>query len=244
VDADSVTILVAFAAGTLSFLSPCVVPLVPAYVGYITGLTSDELGRERAGNSAAVLVPAFAFVLGLSAVLSILGLGVTAAGQLLADYQSAMSRIGGAVVIVLGLHTAGVVRIPLLYRESRVDLQRFRGRGALGALLMGAAFAVGWTPCIGAILGGILTLASQSETVGRGTALLFAYSIGLGIPFLLVALGIRRAVRVLTVVKRNMRLLEWISGGLLVVMGILLFTDQMILITAWFTKIFGNGLAL
>ena len=240
-DGDSLSVAIAFAAGALSFLSPCVVPLVPAYLTYITGLTADEVGDARASE---VLPSALAFVVGLSVVLSAFGLGVTALGQALSDFQSLLTRVGGLVVIVLGLHTAGLLRIPLLYRQSRVDFTRFRGRGVAGALLMGAAFGIGWTPCVGAILGGILALASQSETLGRGTLLLFAYSLGLGVPFILVALGIKRAAGLLGAVKRHLGAVELASGALLVATGVLLFTDRLLLLTGWFTQVFGNGLAL
>jgi cytochrome c-type biogenesis protein len=228
---------IAFAAGLLSFLSPCVLPLVPAYLGYMTGVSAEEPPRG-------VATSAFAFVLGLAAVLSVLGLGVTAIGQALYDYQPLMTKLGGALVILFGLHTAGLLRIPLLYRQARVDFLRFRGRGALGAFLMGGAFGIGWTPCVGAILGSILALASQSETLGRGTALLFVYSLGLGLPFVLVALGIKRAVAVVAAFRQRLRTVELASGTLLVAMGVLLFTDRLIVINAWFVKTFGNGLAL
>jgi cytochrome c-type biogenesis protein len=241
VDADSLNIAIAFAAGALSFLSPCVVPLVPAYLTYITGLSADEVGDARASE---VLPSALAFVAGLSLVLSLFGLGVTAIGQALSDYQTFLTRLGGAIVIVLGLHTAGLLRIPTLYRERRVDFLRFRGRGPAGAFLMGGAFGIGWTPCVGAILGSILTLASQSDTLGRGTLLLLAYSLGLGVPFILVALGIKRAFGLLGAIKRHLRTVELASGTLLVATGVLLFTDRLLLLTGWITRVFGNGLAL
>jgi cytochrome c-type biogenesis protein len=228
---------IAFGAGLLSFLSPCVLPLVPAYLGYMAGVSTE-------GQPAGVARSALAFVFGLSLVLSLFGLGVTAVGRALADYQELMTRVGGVLVIVLGLHTAGLLRIPLLYREKRVDFGRWRGQGALGAFLMGGAFGIGWTPCVGAILGAILALASQSETLLRGTALLFVYSMGLGVPFLLVALGVKRAVSLVAAAKQRMQTVELASGALLIAMGVLLFTDRMLLITAWFTRVFGTGLAL
>jgi cytochrome c-type biogenesis protein len=241
VDGDSLNVAIAFAAGALSFLSPCVVPLVPAYLTYISGLSAEEVGDARPSE---VLPSALGFVVGLSLVLSLFGLGVTALGQALSDFQGLLTRVGGAIVIVLGLHTAGLLRIRLLYRERRVDFLRFRGRGVAGAVLMGAAFGIGWTPCVGAILGGILALASQSETLGRGTLLLFVYSLGLGVPFILAALGVKRALGLLGAVKRRLRAVELASGALLVATGVLLFTDRLLLLTGWFTQVFGNGLAL
>jgi cytochrome c-type biogenesis protein len=236
VDAASLNVAVAFAAGLLSFLSPCVLPLVPAYLTYIASGSAADARRA---------VPsALAFVGGLALVLSLFGLGVTAIGQALSPYQDVMVRVAGLIVIVLGLHMAGLFRIPLLERSVRVDFLQFRDRGVVGAFLMGGAFGIGWTPCVGAILGGILALASQSETLGRGTLLLFAYSLGLGVPFILVALGIKRALSLLGAIKRRLRAVELASGALLVATGVLLFTDRLLLLTGWFTQVFGNGLAL
>jgi cytochrome c-type biogenesis protein len=229
-------VTVAFAAGLLSFLSPCVLPLVPAYLTYIaSGSVADA---RRAVPSA------LAFVGGLALVLSLFGLGVTAIGQALSPYQEAMVRISGLIVIVLGLHMAGLFRVPLLERSARVNFLHFRDRGVVGAFLMGGAFGVGWTPCVGAILGSILALASQSDTLAQGTALLLAYSLGMGVPFVLVALGIKRVGTLLAAIQRHGRMVELASGALMVAMGVLLFTDRMLMISGWFTRVFGNGLAL
>jgi len=234
--AASLNVAVAFAAGLLSFLSPCVLPLVPAYLTYIaSGSVADA---RRAVPSA------LAFVGGLAAVLSLFGLGVTAIGQALSPYQDVMVRVAGLIVIVLGLHMAGLFRLPLLERSARVNFLQFRDRGVAGAFLMGGAFGVGWTPCVGAILGSILALASQSETLAQGTVLLLAYSLGMGVPFVLVALGIKRVGSLLAAIKRHGRAVELASGGLMVAMGVLLFTDRMLMISGWFTQVFGNGLAL
>ena len=245
VDSLDINLGVAFAAGILSFISPCVLPLVPAYLTYITGVSADDLARQgQAGRARDVLPSALAFVLGLALILSLFGLGVTAIGQALSDYQTIMTRVAGLIVIVLGLHIAGLLRINFLYREARVNFLQFRGKGPLGAFAMGCAFGIGWTPCVGAILGAILTLASQSDTLGKGTSLLFAYSIGLGVPFILVALGINRAIGFMAIVKRHLVAVERFSGAMLIVMGILLFTDRLLLLTNWMTKVFGNGFAL
>ena len=225
-------VAVAFAAGLLSFLSPCVLPLVPAYLMYMT-------------NDPRAAVPsAIAFVLGLAMVLSVVGLGVTAIGQAVFADQVLVTRIAGAVVIVLGLHMAGLPRLPFLQAEKRVDFVQFRDRGVTGAFLMGGAFGIGWTPCVGAILGSILALASQSDTLAQGTALLFAYSLGMGVPFVIVALGIKRVGGVLAAFRRHGRAVELASGAMMVAMGTLLFTDRLTYLTAWFTQVFGYGLVL
>lgn len=235
-----VDVAIAFGAGLLSFLSPCVVPLVPAYVTYITGMSAEEVGEARASE---VLPSAVAFVLGLALVLSGFGLGVTALGQVLSEHTMLMTRVGGVLVIVLGLHTSGLLRIAVLQRSARMNFVQFRGRGPAGAFLMGGAFGMGWTPCVGAILGGIVALASQSETLAQGTLLLFVYSLGLGVPFILVALGIKRAVALLGAVKQHLRAVELASGVLLVATGVLLFTDRLNLLTGWFVQRFGMGFA-
>jgi cytochrome c-type biogenesis protein len=236
VGSASLNVAVAFAAGLLSFLSPCVLPLVPAYLTYIAnGSVADA---RRAVPSAV------AFVAGLAVVLSLFGLGVTAIGQALSPYQEVMVRVAGLIVIVLGLHMAGLFRLPLLDRTARADFLQFRDRGVVGAFLMGGAFGVGWTPCVGAILGSILALASQSETLAQGTVLLLVYSLGMGVPFVLVALGIKRVGSLLAVVRRHGRAVELTSGGLMVAMGVLLFTDRMLMLSGWFTQVLGYGLAL
>jgi cytochrome c-type biogenesis protein len=229
-------VAVAFAAGLLSFLSPCVLPLVPAYLTYIASGSANDPRRA---------VPsALAFVLGLALVLSVVGLGVTAIGQWVFADTTTVTRIAGIVVIVLGLHMAGFLRIPFLQREARVNFLQFRDRGVTGAFLMGGAFGIGWTPCVGAILGSILALASQSDTLAQGTALLFAYSLGMGVPFVLVALGIKRVGTLLAAFRRHGRLVELTSGALMIAMGTLLFTDRLTYLTAWFTQVFGYGLVL
>jgi cytochrome c-type biogenesis protein len=226
----------AYAAGLLSVLSPSVLPLVPAYLTYIA--------RGSASDPRQAVPSALAFVLGLALVLSVVGLGVTAVGQWVFADQVLVTRMAGALVIVLGLHMAGLLRIPLLQREARVNFLQFRDRGVTGAFLMGGAFGIGWTPCVGAILGSILALASRSDTLAQGTALLFAYSLGMGVPFVLVALGIKRVGAVLAAFRRHGRAVELTGGALMVAMGTLLFTDRLNYLTAWFTRTFGYGLVL
>lgn len=244
---NPLTLLLAAGAGFLSFVSPCVLPLLPAYLGYMTGLTADELhGPQDAATRAHIVGRAVAFVLGLSLVFAALGASASTIGLALLQHQATILRVAGLLVVLLGLHTLGLIRIPWLYQERRLS---FGGPGAgadgsyLGALLLGAAFATGWTPCIGPFLAGLLALASQEQTVGQGSLLLFVYGLGLGIPFVLAGLALGTSLRLLRIVKARMRALELVSGFLLVGMGLLIFSDRLSLISAWLTAAFGIGLA-
>jgi cytochrome c-type biogenesis protein len=237
------TLLLAAGAGFLSFVSPCVLPLLPAYLGYMTGLTAEELqGPQAAAQRAHILGRSVAFVVGLSLVFAALGGSASAVGQVLLRNQTIILRIAGLLVVLLGLHTLGLIRIPFLYQERRLALGGTDG-SYVGALLLGAAFAAGWTPCIGPFLAGLLALASQEQTVGQGMLLLFVYGLGLGIPFVLAGLALGSSLRMLRAVKAQMHLLEIVSGMLLVGMGLLIFSDRLSLISAWLTNVFGIGLA-
>ncbi len=243
---DPLTLLLAAGAGVLSFVSPCVLPLLPAYLGYMTGMSAAEIARR--GDPATrvhVLGRSAAFVLGLSAIFTLLGGSASLLGQLVLQHQTVLLRIAGLVVVVFGLHTLGLVRVPLLYREARPFGQTSgRGRGDyLGALLMGAAFAIGWTPCVGPFLAALLALASQEQTVAEGMLLLFCYGLGLGLPFVLAGLALGTSLRLLRRLKAGMAGLEIASGLLLVGMGVLIFTDRLALISGWLTRVFGTGLA-
>lgn len=241
------TLLLAAGAGLLSFVSPCVLPLLPAYLGYMTGLTAEELqSRQDAATRAHVVGRALAFVLGLSLVFSALGASASAVGQALLQYQSLLLRLGGILVVLLGLHTLGLIRMPWLYRERRLALGAAQpgARGSyVGALLLGAAFAAGWTPCIGPFLAGLLALASQEQTVSQGMLLLFVYGLGLGVPFVLAGLALGTSLRLLKGITARMQAVEVVSGLLLVGMGLLIFSDRLSLISAWLTTMFGTGLA-
>jgi cytochrome c-type biogenesis protein len=237
------TLALAAGAGFLSFVSPCVLPLLPAYLGYMTGLTAEELqGPQAASQRAHILGRSVAFVVGLSLVFAALGGTASAVGQVLLKNQTIILRIAGLLVVLLGLHTLGLIRIPFLYQERRLALGGTDG-SYVGALLLGAAFAAGWTPCIGPFLAGLLALASQEQTVGQGMLLLFVYGLGLGIPFVLAGLALGSSLRMLRAVKAQMHLLEIVSGLLLVGMGLLIFSDRLSLISAWLTNVFGIGLA-
>jgi cytochrome c-type biogenesis protein len=240
---NPLTLALAAGAGFLSFVSPCVLPLLPAYLGYMTGLSAEELhGPQSTATRAHILGRSVAFVVGLSLVFAALGASASAVGQALLRNQTIILRIAGLLVVLLGLHTLGLVRIPLLYQQRRLSFGGADG-SYVGALLLGAAFAAGWTPCIGPFLAGLLALASQEQTVGQGSLLLFVYGLGLGIPFVLTGLALGTSLRLSKGIKAHMHLLELVSGFLLVGMGLLIFSDRLSLISAWLTTAFGLGLA-
>lgn len=243
-DFSAISLIIALGAGLLSFISPCVLPLVPAYLGYITGSSIASTHERGSRGRLATLVPTLAFVGGLAAVFTLLGATATAAGRMLAEYQPLLTRAGGLVVMVFGLHLAGVVRVPWLYQTRQTEMTRFESRGVVGSAMMGAAFAFGWVPCVGPLLAGILGLASQESTVVQGMLLLFAYALGLGIPFILVGLMLGPALRGIQWLKPRLGTIEIASGLLLVALGFLLFTDQYGFIAGRLTEMFGIGLAI
>jgi len=244
---EDVTLLAAFGAGLLSFISPCVLPLVPGYLSYISGLSLDEMRGTAvvsAGTAVAVARPAtarrqvviasLAFIIGFSLVFIALGAAASAIGQFLIQKQEIFNRIAGAVIIVFGLHTMGVLRIEWLYQERRMQTSR-KPAGVFGAGLVGVAFAFGWTPCIGPILAGILALAGSQDTVGQGVQLLAVYSLGLGVPFMATALMINRFFSALGRIRRHYHTIELVSGALLVIIGLLIFTNRFTVIAKWLT---------
>ena len=219
-------LLVAAMAGVLSFLSPCVLPIVPPYLAYMTGVKVSAL-RERQRSA---VLPALFFVLGLSTVFLLMGYAASAFGRAFLQYQPLLVTVSGIFVILLGLHFLHVFRIPLLDREARIEAGD-KGGTALGAYLLGLAFAFGWTPCIGPQLSMILTLAATKPA--RGTTLLGIYALGLGIPFLLSAIFIERSIGLMNQLKRHMGLIERISGVLLIAVGVLLLTGWLGVISYW-----------
>jgi cytochrome c-type biogenesis protein len=229
--------LVAFAAGILSFLSPCVLPIVPPYLAYMGGITMAEIdGDTRAARRKALLAALF-FVLGLSTVFVFLGFTASIFGQFFLQNQILLSQIAGAVIIVFGLHFLGVITIPILNREARLDAGD-RGGSAFGAYILGLAFAFGWTPCIGPQLGAILSIAAIEASVSRGTALLAVYAVGLGIPFLLAAAFIDRAMGVMNRLKAHMKTIERVMGLLLVAVGVSLMTGAFSAFSFWLLETF------
>lgn len=232
---DQVTLLAALAAGFLSFISPCVLPLIPGYISFVSGASLDEMRGGTAGSSASrrqVLITSLAFVLGFSLVFVALGASASAIGKFLLNELPLLGKIAGAVIIVFGLHTMGVFRIAALDTEKRMQAQR-KPTGPFGAVLVGIAFAFGWTPCIGPILGGILVVAGSKDTVAQGVMLLAAYSAGLGIPFLLTSMAIDRFFSVTARIRKHYHAIEMVSGGLLVSIGVLIFTGQLTVIVRY-----------
>jgi len=219
---------VAFVAGLLSFLSPCVLPLVPSYVGFLTGMTLPEMtGRRRVA-----LLHALLFVAGFSLVFVLLGASATALGGALKYYQVWIARVGGVLVILFGLVCLGVVKAGFLDQERRLQLQH-KPVGYLGSALVGVAFGAGWTPCIGPVLGAILSLAATSDSVSRGMLLLGVYSAGLAVPFLLAAVAVESFLEWF---QRFRRFLPWVmrvSGVLLILVGLLMATGQFTSLAGW-----------
>jgi len=223
----------ALAGGVLSFLSPCVLPVVPPYLAYMGGISMGDM-QQRRGR---VVLPALFFVLGLSTVFLLLGFTASFLGRFYLEYRDIFIRLSGAAVILFGLHFLHIIRIPILDREARLDAGQ-KGGSALGAYVLGLAFAFGWTPCIGPQLSGILSLAADQANVGRGTALLGIYAVGLGLPFLLAALFIERAMGLMARLKRHMAMIERLMGLLLIVVGMLLLTDGLSVISFWLLERF------
>jgi cytochrome c-type biogenesis protein len=232
-----VTLTAAVFAGLLSFLSPCVLPLVPPYLTFIAGTTVEELaegGEKRARRD--VALAAVLFVLGFSTVFVALGATASVFGQVIRAYIGTLSALAGVAIIAMGLHFLGVWRMAFMYREKRVNVEK--PVGVWGAYVMGLAFAFGWTPCIGPILAAILTVAGSEDTASRGAILLAAYSAGLGVPFLAAALAIEPFMKFLTRFKKNFRLVERVVGVLLIATGVAFMTGAMTSMSFWLLETF------
>lgn len=227
---------ITLAAGALSFLSPCVLPIVPPYLAYMGGVSLNDMARGGAAARPALL-PAFGFVLGLSTIFLLLGFTASVFGAFFLQNQQVFNVVAGLIVIGFGLHFLGVYRIGLLDREARFDAGT-RGGSALGAYVLGLAFAFGWTPCIGPQLGAILSMAASEASIVRGTSLLAFYAAGLGIPFLLVAAFFPRMAGVMRWMKRHMAVIERSMGGLLVIVGLLMLTGGFSRFSWWLLETF------
>jgi cytochrome c-type biogenesis protein len=231
---ENVTLIAAFAAGFLSFVSPCVLPLIPGYISFVSGVSVEEMKADAtpATSRLQVFMTSLAFVIGFSLVFVALGASATAIGKFMFAKLPLLSKIAGVILIVFGLHTMGVFRLAFLETEKRVHSQR-KPAGPLGAMLVGVAFAFGWTPCIGPILGGILAIAGSKNSVGEGILLLAVYSLGLGIPFLLTSLAINQFFGAAKKIRRYYHGIEVASGVLLIAIGVLIITGQLTIIVRY-----------
>lgn len=231
-----VTVLGAFFGGLLSFVSPCVLPLVPPYLCYVAGITHDELSAAEPSVQRRVVASSFAFVMGFAVVFVSLGAIATSFGQLITESADVLTKIAGVLIILFGLHFLGWLKIPFLYREARINVEN-RG-GLIGAFLLGLAFAFGWTPCVGPILAAILFMAGGEDTVSQGIFLLGAYAMGIGIPFILAASFASRFLAVSSGLRKNMKIVERISGGFLIATGLLFVFGGMDDLGYWILEIF------
>ncbi len=239
---DNVSVFAAFAAGVVSFLSPCVLPLVPGYISIISGISLEQLQAESENSSLmrTVVTNSIFFILGFSVIFISLGASASFLGQVLMERMSILYRLAGIVIIIFGLHLIGIFKIPFLYQDKR--FHNVKPRGMFGAFVLGLAFAFGWTPCIGPILAGILTFASTKETVNEGVFLLAVYSMGLGLPFLVTSLGLNKFLSFYSRFKKHLHTVEVVSGFLVVTVGVLILTDQFTRLNAWLS--FLNRFAL
>jgi cytochrome c-type biogenesis protein len=232
----------AFVAGLISFTSPCCLPLMPGYVSYVSGVASGT-PSEHEGTVAVrsrTMLAAGLFVVGFATTFTLMGAAASELGTLILRNRLVLGRVAGLFVIVMGLTTTGLLRVPFLYRERRFDLRRIRP-GPAGAVPLGMAFAIGWTPCIGPVLAGILTAAATVEGAWRGAALLFVYSLGLGVPFLLLALGVARTGRLFRWLRRHGRAIEVVGGSVLILMGVLMITGRWIQLFAPLLRVFSRS---
>ncbi len=221
-DTSSVTLPLALFAGLLSFLSPCVLPLVPAYLGYLSSTAVSQNGQEKA-NRTATFVHALFFVLGFSVIFVALGATASFIGQVLNQHILTLQKIGGIIVIIFGLHTIGIIKIPFLYYEARAEIKSRPELGYLSSFLIGLVFAAGWTPCVGTVLSAIFILAANTQTAGQGMSMLAAYSLGLGLPFLLVGGAFETISPWLRKLNRHLNVVSVVSGIFLVVVGVAIF---------------------
>ncbi len=234
---DNINLLTAFIFGLLSFISPCVLPIIPGYISFISGHTLDDIKGDNKSAAHAVMINSLVFIAGFTLIFVLMGAAATSIGQLLNDNLNLISKIAGGIIIIFGLHMIGIFKIGFLNYEKRFHLQE-KKLGILGSFTVGAAFAFGWTPCIGPVLAGILAIASQQDTVLQGIVLLFVYSLGLGIPFFLTAISINKFFNVFNRIKKHFHTIEIIGGVMLVAVGILMITNYLTIIASYFAKWF------
>jgi cytochrome c-type biogenesis protein len=231
-ETPTIGVLIAFGAGLLSFLSPCVLPLIPSYVTFITGLSLDDVQNARRS----ALVHGSLFVLGFTLIFLLMGAGATMLGQATLQYRDWISRIGGVVIIIFGLYLLGVLNIGFMSRERRFHVAD-KPVGYFGTLVVGIAFGAGWTPCLGPILGTILVYTGTQADFSKGMGLLSAYSLGLAVPFLLSAVAIERFSTFFQRMRRQMVWVSRISGVVMILIGVLLVTNYFTILAAWLTTL-------
>lgn len=236
-----ISVIAAFSAGLLSFVSPCVLPLVPSYISYITGLSVEQLtdASERSKFKKAIIVNALLFIAGFSTVFIAFGASASFLGQLLITYQDHIRRIGGILIVVFGLYLLGILNLNFLQMEHRYQF-RNRPTGYLGSFLIGIAFAAGWTPCVGPVLGTILLYASTTDSLMSGVTLLTAYSLGLGLPLFATALGVDRFLAYFKQARAYLWGVSTVSGVLLVVVGVMIYGNSLTIITSFLER-YGIG---
>lgn len=231
------SLMAAFLAGLLSFVSPCVLPLVPSYLMYITGLSLDQLtdSSERHRLRKMIVVNALFFITGFSLVFIAFGASASLIGQFLTDHQHLIRKVGGVLIVLFGFYLLGIVKLKFLMSEKRIYF-RSRPAGYVGSLLIGAIFAAGWTPCIGPVLGTMLLYASMTDTLADGVTLLAFYSLGLGLPLFAAAMGVDRFLGYFKQVRGYMGVASTISGVFLIVFGLAIYSDSLALLTAFFER--------
>ena len=236
-----ISVLAAFSAGLLSFVSPCVLPLVPSYISYITGLSVEQLTdvSERAKFKKAIVLNSLLFIAGFSTVFIAFGASASLLGQVLVTYQDSIRRIGGVLIVVFGLYLLGVLNLNFLKMEHRYQF-RNRPAGYLGSFFIGVAFAAGWTPCVGPVLGSILLYAGTTDSLVDGVVLLTSYSMGLGLPLFLTALGVDRFLAYFKEVRAYLWGVSTVSGVLLVVVGVMIYANSLTMVTSFLER-YGIG---
>lgn len=237
---QEVSIPIAFLFGLLSFVSPCVLPLVPSYISFITGISFEKLTDSNGGKELkkVILINSLMFILGFSAVFVSLGASATFAGELLRTYQDIIRKIGGVVIILLGIHIVGIINFRILQQDKRLHFFREKPAGILGSFLIGVGFAAGWTPCIGPILATILMMAASSDTLLQGVFLLIVYSLGLAIPFFLTSIGITTFLKHFNRLKKHMRVVSIATGSLLIITGALIYFNYFAIFTGYLNSLF------
>lgn len=235
--------LAAFVGGFLSFISPCVLPLVPSYISFVTGISFEELTDDIESKRLrkVILLNSLMFILGFSTVfVLVLGLSAQAFGYLFIEYKDIIRQVSAIIIILLGIHVIGVINIKILQRDKRLHFFSDKPQGFLGSFLVGVGFAAGWTPCIGPILSAIFTVAATTKSQFAGVALFIAYSMGLAIPFFLTSLGVNTSLKYFTHIKRHMRLVSIISGVFLIVTGVLIFSNSFAIIAGYLNTVMPN----